>query len=194
MLHPESLLQSTQGSSCLAKVDMAHAYWQLPLAPESQEMLSIQTPLGVWIDNIPLEMKKPTTNGELQQLLRATNWMRTSLPAYAETISPLHEPMEIAHKKAGERTKKAARDRTVCLFTAADTHWAAILSQVPEQERQKFVEVQSNGPLCFLCGAFKGPSANWSVAEKEGFAIVELICRMDYIASGHVVPTFTAHC
>lgn len=46
--HLESILQSTQGSTCYAKEDMAHAYWQLPLADESQEMLSSQTPLRVY--------------------------------------------------------------------------------------------------------------------------------------------------
>ncbi len=32
-------IQSTQGSTFVANVDMARAYWQLPIAPESLEML-----------------------------------------------------------------------------------------------------------------------------------------------------------
>lgn len=48
MPHSESTLQSVEGITCFAKIDMAHAYWQLPLAKESQEMLSIQNPLGVY--------------------------------------------------------------------------------------------------------------------------------------------------
>ncbi len=35
--------------------------------------------------------------------------MRTLFPAYAETIAPLHELMEIVYTKAGRRTKKAVR-------------------------------------------------------------------------------------
>ena len=46
MPHLESLLQSVQGSTCFAKMDMSHAYWQLPLHPSSQETMSIQTPLN----------------------------------------------------------------------------------------------------------------------------------------------------
>ncbi len=323
MPHLESSLQSTQGSTCFAKVDMAHAYWQLPLAPESQEMLSIQTPLGVyssrrllqgstdagnhfqavtqdalqgrvdnllqWLDDFLVlsrnetelldsiqefltvcaeygfkihaektqfflknakfcgrilspdgvrfdprhfetivSMKTPTMGDELQQLLCATNWMRTSFPAYAETIAPLHELMELVYTKAGGRTKRAVRkihldsswganhdsafaavkqqlaaatklahpkqDYTMCLFTdASDTHWAAILTQIPDKEKRRPVHEQSHEPLCFLSGAFKGFAANWSVPEKEGFAIVESMCRLDYLVSGYTVHIFTDH-
>lgn len=48
MPHLESMLQSTAGSLCFAQIDMAHAYWQLLLAKDSQEMLSIKTPLRVF--------------------------------------------------------------------------------------------------------------------------------------------------
>jgi len=43
----ESMYQSTAGSTVFAKIDMCHAYWQIPLHPDSQEIMSIQTPLGV---------------------------------------------------------------------------------------------------------------------------------------------------
>eukprot|EP00171_Calliarthron_tuberculosum_P018752 IDg18752t1 len=56
-----------------------------------------------------LNMKTPTFADELQQLICATNWMRTSLPAYAETIAPLHTLMESIYAKTGKRTKRAVR-------------------------------------------------------------------------------------
>jgi hypothetical protein len=43
----EAMLQTTEGSSYYAKIDMCHAYWQLPLDKEIPEYMSIQTPLGV---------------------------------------------------------------------------------------------------------------------------------------------------
>ena len=46
--HLESNFQNVSGSTCFGKFDAAHGYWQVPLAPESQEMMSIQTPLGVY--------------------------------------------------------------------------------------------------------------------------------------------------
>ena len=48
MPHLESRLQDTQGSKCYANIDKAHAYWQLALDEESQEIHSIQTPIGVY--------------------------------------------------------------------------------------------------------------------------------------------------
>ena len=323
MPHLESRLQDVAGSTCFANIDLAHGYWQVPLSKESQEMMSIQTPIGVyssrrllqggtdsgnhfqavlqqklngrvekylqWIDDFLfygkneaelldsleafftvcnevgikvhaekgsffgkqatfcgriinaqgvqyhprhfeslLAMNKPTTAAELQQLLCATNWMRSSIPSYAETIAPLHILMEKAYSKAGKRTKHAVRkislanewganhdaafasiksqlaakvklahpkpDHIMCLFTdASDTHWAAILTQFPSTERRQPIEDQKHEPLCFLSGAFKGSSANWSVPEKEGFAIVESMCRLDYLVVGHTVSIYTDH-
>jgi hypothetical protein len=37
MPNPEAMLHTTEGSSCYAKIDMCHAYWQLPFDKESQE-------------------------------------------------------------------------------------------------------------------------------------------------------------
>lgn len=324
MPHLESHLQDISGSTCFANIDLAHGYWQVPLAKESQEIMSIQTPIGVyssrrilqggtdagnhfqamlqekfaehvtkmlqWIDDFLfyasdeselldnlesfckvcsetgvklhaekcnlfakkvkfcgriiskdgvqfhprhfqslLDMKKPTKANELQQLLCATNWMRNSIPSYSIVVEPLHNLLEkTISKGGGKRTKQALRkfditnewgtkhddafvtikrqlaasvklsypkaNHSMCLFTdASDTHWAAILSQVPHTERRKPIEEQSHEPLCFLSGAFKGSSANWSVPEKEGFAIVEAMCRLDYLVTGNVVSIFTDH-
>ena len=41
-------IASIAGSKIFAKLDMIHAFWQLPLHPDSQECMSIQTPLGVY--------------------------------------------------------------------------------------------------------------------------------------------------
>ena len=324
MPHLESHFQDISGSNCFANMDLAHGYWQIPLAEESQEMMSIQTPIGVyssrrllqggsdsgnhfqavlgekflgrvkkilqWLDDFLLyakdergllddiesflqvcqdiglkvharkshffskevifrgrivspegiqfhprhfkslvSMKKPTMASELQQLLCATNWMRTSIPNYAVVVEPLHTLMESTYSKVGgKRTKRAIRnisittdwgathdqafatikdqlaaavnlshpksDFELCLFTdASDTHWSAILTQVSKSQRNKKMEEQEHEPMCFLSGAFKGSSKNWSVPEKEGFAIVEAMCRVDYLIMGREVSIYTDH-
>lgn len=48
MPHLESRFQGVAGSACFAKVDLCHAYWQLALAENSQEIFSIQTPMGIY--------------------------------------------------------------------------------------------------------------------------------------------------
>lgn len=44
----ETAYRSMAGSACFSKIDMCHAYWQIPLDKDSQEVISIQTPLGVF--------------------------------------------------------------------------------------------------------------------------------------------------
>lgn len=43
----EQMIQSTAESTVFSKLDMCHAYWQIPLHEDSQECMSIQTAVGV---------------------------------------------------------------------------------------------------------------------------------------------------
>ena len=328
MPHMASKFQDISGSQCFGKFDLAHGYWQVPLAEESQEMKSIQTPNGFYssrrllqggtdsgshfqavlqekcygrvekmlqwlhdflfyatdeeqlLNNIDsflqvcneiglkihaekmtlfatavqfcgrvissegiqyhprhfeslVSMQTPTYANELQQFICATNWMRNSIPAYAQRIAPLHELLESCDEKAGKRTKQALRklsittswgathdsafadikkqltvsvklafprfDQNLYRFTDAyDTHWSAVLTQVRTEDRSLELENQRHEPLCFLSGVFSGSSANWSVPEKEGYAIVEAMCRLDFLVLGREVTilnivNFTDH-
>jgi len=150
----ESMIRSIGDSKIFAKMDMVHAYWQIPLHPDSQEAMSIQTPIGVytpqrilqgstdagnhfqsttsqiftalhdwllqWVDDFLMhsrfdprnlkalqDMQYPTTGGELQQFMCATNWMRMGIPEYAVTVAPLHSLLEECYNAVGKRTKKA---------------------------------------------------------------------------------------
>ena len=175
-----------------------------------------------------INMEKPVTVNQLQQLVCATNWMRTSIPAYAETIAPLHNSVEKVYKEAGSRKKRSVRKirladywgtehdtafitiksqlasatkltflkakYTTCLFTdASESHWAAICTQTPYIEKGKSITQQEHEPLCFISGAFTGASEKWSMPEKEGFAIVTAMCRMDYLLQHKEVSIFTDH-
>lgn len=48
MPHLESSLQELSGAKCFAKLDLSQGYWQLALDESSQELMSIQTPQGVY--------------------------------------------------------------------------------------------------------------------------------------------------
>lgn len=61
---------------------------------------------------------------------------------------------------------------------ASETHWSAILTQVPDEQRQMDIEEQEHEPLCFLSGSSTGSSENWSMPEKEGYAVVEGMTRL----------------
>eukprot|EP00171_Calliarthron_tuberculosum_P003750 IDg3750t1 len=118
--------------------------------------------------NSLLEMNKPVFGDQLQQLICATKWMHNSIPACAQIIAPLHNYMESFYKKAAAAKKLSnpKKGDEMCLFTdASETHWGLILTQRP----------------------FKA----WSTPEKEGFAIVESMCRLDYLVSSYVIPIYT---
>lgn len=46
--HLENHFQDVVESTCFANIDLAHGYWQIAVVEESQEMMSIQTPLGIY--------------------------------------------------------------------------------------------------------------------------------------------------
>jgi RNase H-like domain found in reverse transcriptase len=54
-------------------------------------------------------MQRPEKACDLLQFTSALNWMRTSIPNYAETVSPLHSILESCYKRAGGRTKSKLR-------------------------------------------------------------------------------------
>lgn len=59
MPHLESRFQTVSGATVFSKIDLCHAYWQIALATESQEIFSIQTPLGIYT---PTRLKQGSTD------------------------------------------------------------------------------------------------------------------------------------
>ena len=72
--------------------------------------------------------------------------------------------------------------KLLCLFTdASEEHWAGVLTQIPSSVIDIPFEEQPHEPMAFLSGSFTGSAARWSTAEKEGFAIIESVRKLDYI-------------
>jgi hypothetical protein len=53
-------------------------------------------------------MGTPQNGGDLVQYVAALNWMRSSLPLFAEKAAPLQDLMEVVYQEAKGRTKKKA--------------------------------------------------------------------------------------
>jgi hypothetical protein len=51
-------------------------------------------------------MGTPQNGSDLVQYVAALNWMRSSLPLFAEKASPLQDLLEVAYKETKGRTKK----------------------------------------------------------------------------------------
>ena len=80
------------------------------------------------------------------------------------------------------------------LFTdASETHWAAILTQVLNDQADYEIENQAHEPLALLSGAFSGSSNNWSIVEKEASAVVETMTKLHHITASGTVSVHTDH-
>ena len=80
----------------------------------------------------------------------------------------------------------------LCLFTdASEDQWAAVLTQIPEEQSKRDINEQEHEPLSFLSRSFTGSAAKCSVPEKEGFAVVEAMCKLEFLVAGRNVSIYT---
>jgi hypothetical protein len=290
----ECVLQSLEGTTCYATLDLWKGYWQFPLAEEKQECFSFMTHEGIFtptriiqgsknavnsfqagmqetlgdllylldrldgifnkfqernircsvtkchlfltkakwcgriisaagIEHDPArlktlgEMPTPTNAAELQQFLCAMNWLRNALPDFNRVTEPLQNILEQALQQTSARKQAEAKKiplkkcgwtsfhdqafdrcrhlllhavrlahpdpaKMFCLFTDASDHsWGAVLTQVPLEDLNLPVADQDHTPLQFLGGKFTKNKLNWSVCEKEAYAIVESCLRLEYL-------------
>ena len=125
--------------------------------------------------------------------------------AYALCKVPLGDDVWTpALKKSFERVKHLIANRVelthfdpaqrLCLHTdASDHYWAGVLTQVPLSDLGKPQGEQNHSPLAFISGSFKGAMSRWSTFEKEAFAIVNCMSRLDYLTTCAHTSIYTDH-
>jgi len=68
------------------------------------------------------------------------------------------------------------------MFTDANEYNSfGMVTQVPIEDANKPVELQRHEPLGFVGHRFNATELNWSVAEKEGFALKDTMNKLDYL-------------
>ena len=99
--------------------------------------------------------------------------------------SPKHA---LAFEKLKDAVAQSARlgypreDRIQCMFTDAnDYNTSGVVTQIPVEDAGKPVELQRHEPLGFVGHRFNTTELNWSVAEKEAFAIKDTMQKLDYL-------------
>jgi RNase H-like domain found in reverse transcriptase/Integrase zinc binding domain len=75
--------------------------------------------------------------------------------------------------------------RIFVLTDASNRFCAGLVTQVHEEQLDLPMEEQDHQPLAFLSGGFKGAQLRWTVPEKEGFAIVDTVTKVDYLFLSH---------
>lgn len=66
---------------------------------------------------------------------------------------------------------------------ASDTAWSRIITEVPIQDVSKPHKYHRHSPLSFLFGLFNATQLEWSVLEKEAFAVLKILDRMHWLVT-----------
>ena len=69
----------------------------------------------------------------------------------------------------------------VLVTDASTLGWGAVLFQIQNYDPDIPIEKQSPEPLAFLSGIFNGPEKGWSIPEKEAYAVVAAVDKLDYL-------------
>ncbi|OWZ12740.1 hypothetical protein PHMEG_00014054 [Phytophthora megakarya] len=70
----------------------------------------------------------------------------------------------------------------VCLYTDdSQVFWGALVRQLESHELDLPMEKQNQRSLAFLSGRFTGAAVRWLAIDKEAFAIIEAMRRLEYL-------------
>ena len=73
-------------------------------------------------------------------------------------------------------------DMIQCVFTDAnESCTAGMVTQIPVEDANKPIHLQRHEPLGFVGHRFNKCEMNWTVAEKEGFAVKDTMEKLDYL-------------
>ena len=138
------------------------------------------------VENAYKMSNKRTKKSIKNILLSKLSWGTTHVNAFRSIQKSLQSAVQLSHPKEGLST---------CVYTdASDKCWSAVVTQVhPNQLSLSMVE-QRHEPLAFLGGKFKKSEVNWSMYEKEAYAIFSVFKKLDYLKYGsRVTHIFTDH-
>ena len=126
----------------------------------------------------------------LERKLKGTT--RTKRVASRKVISEedWSEEIQAAWRSSRELLENAVQlnfrkqDIRVLMFPdVSDLFWGGFLTQVLEEDLVSGILVvdMDHEPLGFVSGGFKGSQLNWTVVDKEAFAILSVCRRLSYL-------------
>lgn len=159
------------------------ANWMAAAIPRFAERVA---PLRDLLEAVYQKAGKRTTKSIAKIPLCATGWGPQHVAAFRDVQEQLKGAVKTAHRDPG---------LTLCLYTdASDAHWAGVVTQCEPAQLREAIGNQKHQPLAFLGGSFTGAQVHWSTYEREAFAIIESIRKMDYMfACESSTVIFTDH-
>jgi RNase H-like domain found in reverse transcriptase len=103
--------------------------------------------------------------------------------AFKDLQAAIMESMMLAFPDPGKR---------ICVLTdASDRFYAGLATHIHEEQLDHPMEEQEHQHLALFSGEFKGAQLRWTVPEKEGFAIVDTVTKVDYLSLSHSHDEFS---
>jgi RNase H-like domain found in reverse transcriptase len=100
-------------------------------------------------------------------------WEQEEQAAFKDLQAAIMESMTLAFPDPG---------KSICVLTdTSDRFYAGVVTQIDEEQLDRPIEEQDHQPLAFLSGEFKGAQLRWTVPEKEVFAIVDTVTKVEYL-------------
>eukprot|EP00903_Cladosiphon_okamuranus_P017435 g16059.t1 len=143
-------------------------------------MAEIVAPLRDFLETHMAGNPKRTKRVASNRAIAPQAWTPALNAAWAQAQDMIAHSVTLYHPKEGS---------AVLMFPdASDEHWGSFLTQVPQSELDAGVVVEdmSHEPLGFLSGTFRGSQLRWATVDKEGFAIISTLRRLEYLLWGGV--------
>jgi hypothetical protein len=138
------------------------------------EFTTVIAPLAELMNNVYSAAGGLRTKRAVSKIpLTDVGWSRDSAACFERCKNSLLHATSLAHRN---------EHLGLCVYTdASERHWSSVITQVPPADLNEPHADQRHEPLAFLSGTFVGAPFRWSIANKEGCAIVQTCERMDYL-------------
>jgi RNase H-like domain found in reverse transcriptase len=152
---------------------VAAVYWMRSAIPNySKRVAPLQAALAKVFEGKSRSTKKAAAAVSLLHL-----WGAEEQAAFKHLQAAVMDSMTLAFPDP---------DKRICVLTdAPDRFYSGLVTQIDEEHLDLPMEEQDHQPLAFLSGEFIGAQLRWTVPEKEGFAIVDTVTKVDYLLLSH---------
>lgn len=143
-------------------------------------------PLSLLLEEVYKTVGKRTRLAAGKLPLSSSHWGQPESDAFDLCKQALENQVTLTHRDLSKR---------LCVFTdASELLWSGIVTQVPFGDLAKPFVDQRHAPLCFLSGQFTNAELRWATIEKEAYATMATVERMNWLlATTDGFDLFTDH-
>jgi RNase H-like domain found in reverse transcriptase len=167
-----SAAENAWAAECLVQYVAAVNWMRSAIPNYSKRVAPLQAALAKVIEG-----KSRRTNKAAAAVSLLPYWGPEEQAAFKGFPAAIMESMTLAFSDPDKRI--------FVLTGASDRLYAGLLTQIDEEQLDLPMEEQDHQPLTFLSGEFKGAQLRWTVPEKEVFAMVDTVTKVDYLLLCH---------